>query len=309
MSPRRAFLVKKRLVMSIGICSSLFIYGENCFDRIAASIAQSKLISGINKRCAQRCRLSGEPAPKEVQELGLRAQQEVGVGPDRVVPIRMVAMNKNSCTAAHADMHEISVNSNTLDRCSELDKQIIVFHEAVHIKHNDALCYRLVALGSSLTAYGVGIYYCTNYVDKYLGRTGDIIIPTLSCIASVILSRKLSSCYGQYVERRADTQALLAVKCHVCVNEYSNELENAIKTFSAELKKTTEILKKANNGDIKLTKEQESALNEDKTYYTKWMHMRMNNGYLLPKEMKNIAKRLEQQKLVCPEHQSQLATT
>ena len=119
----------------------------------------------------------------------------------------------------YATYNTIYLNKKLLDNTSYGFKRQVVFHETVHIKHQDSKIKHRINLLSMLSI-ALGIPLSINIIlSRPQSPYGSIKIA-----ASPYLIINLAFCsrhfYSKFCETRADTQAAMALECEDCLHEY-----------------------------------------------------------------------------------------
>ncbi|HSW76182.1 MAG TPA: M48 family metalloprotease [Candidatus Saccharimonadales bacterium] len=121
---------------------------------------------------------------------------------------------------ARAYCNKISINRNLLDAAPLGFRRMILFHEVVHMNHNDYLVHDL--LKKCILFGGSGLVYALskNINEPLLRAAASLALATTS---AVIATDK----YSKFMEMRADTKAANALGCEICLHEFNDHLERA----------------------------------------------------------------------------------
>ena len=190
----------------------------SAFAKVLGNISQSKPVCWYSKNVAwlMRPRFGTELANLKYQALGREAQEALGIPQDRVLPIKKVITGLSP--VAQAETYAICIDEEKIKNRSFGAQRSVFFHEACHVKYNDAAMINLSGLLSGVLA-GVATNYLIKMVkpeDKY---------QFLSVIAQITISavakHYTESKFAKFAERRADTEGLYASQCAICVKEES----------------------------------------------------------------------------------------
>ena len=207
---------------------------KDWLDRALAKFAQSSWVVKYNQRLAMSVINSivddeSEPnireAPKNVQELGKRAQLAVGVPTSRLVPIKENPFKKEGGASAGYGSIVISSfyheESYSVGRCN-------MYREAVHIKYNDHCTIGLVNSASLLSGLISGplLVKIFNPMGKW-----KLLYPVFALVNAFITKSLLEKYYRRYIGRRADIEGHYATGCYICVHEKAEDVRGAFEIF------------------------------------------------------------------------------
>lgn len=189
---------------------------------------------------ARSQRVISQTTPNRWTQLFMDAQRSVGVPDQDLLLVRLGARNEKYFEAiALTDMGEIVVMPHNFDDLKYGAQRITALHEAFHHKYHDAslhpwLLFQLMKANcistGLMTLAGWGITY-TKCISpwKYLVYAG---VPLGSWVASTAMFLGLARYVGlldsfpsaidDYVEFRADRNAVEVAQCAQCVKEYAN---------------------------------------------------------------------------------------
>ncbi|MBP9765234.1 hypothetical protein KBD08_02765 [Candidatus Babeliales bacterium] len=196
------------------VANTMDAFGQSKFIHLYSKYVQTAI---------DRCMMSyGDlPASQIYQDLGLQAQQALGIAPECQVPIKKI--KTPSLLHAVAGSDGIYVNEELLKNKSLGALRCAMFHEAVHVKYHDAAALGLFKVTGLLLGY-VATY-------KTLGMCGVTTFHKgWSVVAGALASVGFSFKYRQFMERRADTQGHQAVNCASCVQEEIEQRTNMYET-------------------------------------------------------------------------------
>lgn len=154
------------------------------------------------------------PASEKYQNMAIEAQKASGMSLDKVLPVFKLNPNAllTNAVLAFAGSNAIYINEENMDKKTYGAARSTLFHEAVHVKNNDAsvlgLCRQIGfwgCFGGTCAALKV-----SNFV-KYR--------KSLSLLAGLVACYNTSSQYVQLMEKRADTQGHYLTNCSTCVRD------------------------------------------------------------------------------------------
>ena len=247
---------------------------KSIVDKVLSYISESKLMYAINKyamrpinnRLHKIIPIGNEDASQNFKELGQRAQQEVGINQDRILPIKKVMASSLYAMmgAAFAEPDAIYVNEDKLNQRSYGAQRCGLLHEAVHTKYNDSASDAFFELCSFL-AFSYGAHSLIKAI-KPQGKYK--ILHALSVLVAGMTGTSLTSInYHHFMERRADIEGHYASQCFHCVEEAAEQRRIVFEVEKNPLQ---------------------------------------GNGYLSADELKKIAHELKLQNKVCEHHTKQL---
>lgn len=171
-----------------------------------------------------------QPASQKYQDMGLEAQKAVGISPDRILPIFKFDQNSKlgQMCVAMAESNAIYINEDMFDNMSYGAQRFTLFHEATHVKHNDAATKGLIKPISILS--GIATYQAMKKLNIVTFRK------SLSCIDCISTLLYLNNKHTKLIDNRADTQGLAATNCACCVRDEIQRRNSMFETQAAAFK-------------------------------------------------------------------------
>jgi hypothetical protein len=210
----------KIVLFSLVILAISYIWGSRClkFCKLTAKafnkFGQSKFTTWycqyVQRKIDQIMPYGHEPASAQYQELGKQAQNDLNIAPHLQVPIKKV--KDGSMFPAIAGSDGIYVNEQLLQDVPFGAQRYTIFHEAVHIKYNDAAVLGMC----KIMGFFLG---CTGMYELFDLLDIATLQKTTSILSGIITSIVIPFTCRQFMEHRADIQGPQATQCAACVQE------------------------------------------------------------------------------------------
>lgn len=149
------------------------------------------------------------------QALGLEAQSAIGIPKDKQLPIKKLSEQHPlaAFAGAIAEPDAIYVNEKRLQNVAYGVRRFAMFHEAVHVLHNDMATDQVIELCgyATIAPFVYRLLSINNYAlpVKIVG----------SFVTATAINILLETRFLKFVERRADCIALERINCAQCVKE------------------------------------------------------------------------------------------
>jgi hypothetical protein len=194
------------------------VFNKNFIHHLIDNVGSSPQLYWIEKNLTSFFfRNRNSLASLEYQELGARSQIEMGIPTDYQVPV-LIGNDLSTHLIATTDAYNMKINENILNNFSYSMKKYIFLHESVHKKYNDATMGIVIPISSYIISQPI--------IRKLLEKKLSLL--KLAFIAPVIgflIAIKQIENYHYYAERRADSEACIALNCHLCIYDAASSLE------------------------------------------------------------------------------------
>lgn len=203
---------------------------KSTFEKVLGTINQSSVVYFIEKNwnvpvvqktreLIQAFNHGTDLAAPQFQEIGKKAQQDLGIKSERHVPIKKMVPTSLAyqLAAAIAEPDAIFLNEEKLQTRSFGAQRSAIYHEAVHRKYMDETNKEIISWGSLI---GSGLL--AHKTIKSIKSPGKfkILHGVGVATAGLFASSTMSIQYGHYCEKRADTEGHYATNCFKCVGEH-----------------------------------------------------------------------------------------
>ncbi|MBP9765232.1 hypothetical protein KBD08_02755 [Candidatus Babeliales bacterium] len=133
--------------------------------------------------------------------------------------ISLIEHGDSDCYA-RAYGNEISINRKLLNDAPLGFRRMTIFHETVHIKHNDYLVNNHLKQCTLFVGAGISYAILRNINDPLLRAAISIFVGAGSAVIA-------TEQHSKFMETRADTKAANALGCETCLHEFNDYLEQA----------------------------------------------------------------------------------
>lgn len=129
------------------------------------------------------------------------------------IEIKNSSYPTHTYNAGSAESRSIYINHDYLKWFDHSEKKYTMLHEMAHIKNNDRVSLPAIQAISSISIKSVALLLRTIFPTQS-NYVRDIYDYPLAVCMGTLVAKK----YQNYVERRADKQALYGLQCHKCID-------------------------------------------------------------------------------------------
>lgn len=217
--PMYAMFNKPNSDTSVDLVKQAFAHAtlsEKCMQRIMQPLNQSIMSEKIGRLMQSETEVIEEALnafenPSQwYQEMGKKAQSDVGVKPEKQAPIVKMTTKVDSLRLGMANPNYIAFDEDVLNQVPMGVRRHVIYHEAVHKLHNDYETESILDfLPNMMLPIAFGIQVTTKKPFIAIGAS----------LAYMVALHNLKGSYPFFCERRADRMGAYATKCHVCVTD------------------------------------------------------------------------------------------
>lgn len=211
---------------------------DRFWDFVLTRLAQKKSVKRIKLELG-----ANEDLPKPINEespyrsLFRRCQKDIGISRAEILDVSVEESNEQEPDAlARTTNSQIIVTRNNFAKLKYGTQRITALHESFHNKFNDNVFKKwalpkisIASIASTVICSAALILRMRKATSQLVRISGYILSPIVSIIASSLTFGKMinfftSEKFENYKEFRADKEAVKHSKCHMCLQEFSDEI-------------------------------------------------------------------------------------
>lgn len=202
------------------------VYPHSYWENVLLRFNRSRAMDYVTKKTTPFLKLpvpykTNEDVEREYHTYAQEAKHFFKIPESRSIELKKAQKNNGYLGVTTGNCIHLDTDSMKDDIISQ--KKITMMHEMAHLKNNESVSALLLTLITMASTYSL--------LNTIIPKEHKILS---QLIATMISTQLVAGKYNNYVERRADKQALYGLQCHKCID--------SVKPSYISLKEKLEIL-------------------------------------------------------------------